>query len=273
MWDRHTGEPIDNAIVWQDTRTDEICDELSADGGQDRFRERTGLPIAPYFSATKVRWMLDHVPAHVSGPRPASCFRNIDTWCIWHSPVGRGGEHITDVTNASRTLLMDLETLDWDPELLRTIGIPRDAAGDPPVERGVRRGGVGALAGVPIAGASATSRRPPSGRRASARRGQEHLRDRQLPPPQHGQQAVQSRHGLITTVGYQIGDAPPVYCLEGSIAITGALVQWLRDNLGLITGSGEVETLAATVEDNGGCYFVPAFSGSSRRTGARRRAA
>ncbi len=265
VWDRHTGEPICNALVWQDTRSDVICDELAASGGQDRFRATTGLPIAPYFSATKLRWILDHVAgARERAEAGALLFGTVDTWLIWQLTGGRtGGEHITDVTNASRTLLMDLGTLDWCPALLEAVGIPApllpEIRPSSAVYGEVR---VGALAGVPLAASLGDQQAATFGQTCfSPGEAKNTYGTGNFLLMNTGQTAVQSDHGLITTVGYQLDGEPPAYCLEGSIAITGALVQWLRDNLGLITGSGEVEGLAATVDDNGGCYFVPAFSG------------
>ncbi|MBJ7471482.1 MAG: glycerol kinase GlpK [Solirubrobacteraceae bacterium] len=266
VWDRHTGEPICNAIVWQDTRSDVICEELAAaPGGQDRFRDTTGLPIAPYFSGTKLRWILDHVPgARERAEAGALLFGTIDTWLIWQLTGGTaGGEHVTDVTNASRTLLMDLQTLAWCPELLAEIGIPEPLLPkilpSSAIYGEVR---VGALAGVPIAAAMGDQQAATFGQTCFAPgEAKNTYGTGNFLLMNTGQEAVRSDHGLITTVGYQLDGAAPAYCLEGSIAITGALVQWLRDNLGLITGSSEVEVLASTVDDNGGCYFVPAFSG------------
>ncbi|MEN0014227.1 MAG: glycerol kinase GlpK [Solirubrobacteraceae bacterium] len=265
VWDRRTGEPIANAIVWQDTRSDAICEALAADGGQDRFRHATGLPIAPYFSATKIRWLLDHVPgARERAEAGDLLFGTIDSWVIWNLTGGApGGEHVTDVTNASRAMLMDLETLAWSDEILGAIGIP--AAMLPEIRPSSAIYGhvhSGPLAGVPIAAALGDQQAASFGQTCFAPgEAKNTYGTGNFLLLNTGEAIVRSEHGLITTVGYQLCDERPVYCLEGSIAITGALVQWLRDNLGLITGSEEVETLARTVEDNGGCYFVPAFSG------------
>ncbi|HXF37350.1 MAG TPA: glycerol kinase GlpK, partial [Actinomycetota bacterium] len=264
VWDRKTGKPVYNAIVWQDTRTDVICNELSSDGGQDRFRPATGLPIATYFSGPKIRWILDNVEgARARAEAGDLLFGNIDTWCIWNLTGGPdGGAHVTDVTNASRTMLMNLETLDWDEEILGILGIPRQML--PSIRPSSEAYGTakGALAGVSVAG--------DLGDQQAALFGQTCFAVGEAKNTygtgcflllNTGTEAVPSKSGLITGLGYKIGDQPAVYMLEGSIAITGALVQWLRDNLGLIRTSPEIEDLARTVEDNGGVYFVPAFSG------------
>src|ERR671919_241626 len=239
VWDRNTGEPVMNANVWQDTRTDKLVDEFSADGGQDRFRPKTGLPLATYFSGPKARWILDNVDGVAARAESGDLlFGNIDTWCIWNLSGGTdGGLHITDVSNASRTLMMDLETLDWDDEILSAIGVPRAMLPE-------------------IRPSSAVYGEVSSGGGAKNTYGTGNFLLLNT-----GTEAVQSKSGLITTVGYKIGDQDAIYCLEGSIAITGALVQWLRDNLKMIKASPEVEDLAASVEDNGGLYIVPAFSG------------
>jgi glycerol kinase len=265
VWDRNTGEPVYNAIVWQDTRTDKICDELSADGGQDRFRGKTGLPIATYFSGPKIRWILENVDgARDRADAGDLIFGNTDTWCIWNLTGGTdGGLHVTDPSNASRTMLMNLETLDWDDELLDAIGVPRSML--PEIrpssgEYGEVKGG--AFAGVQVAGDLGDQQAATFGQTCfSVGEAKNTYGTGNFLLLNTGTEAVQSENGLITTVGYKIGDQDAVYCLEGSIAITGSLVQWLRDNLKLIRSSSEVEDLAATVEDNGGAYFVPAFSG------------
>jgi glycerol kinase len=265
VWDRNTGEPVYNAIVWQDTRTDKICDELSADGGQDRFRGKTGLPIATYFSGPKIRWILENVDgARDRADAGDLIFGNTDTWCIWNLTGGTdGGLHVTDPSNASRTMLMNLETLEWDDELLSAIGVPRSML--PEIrpssgEYGEVKGG--AFAGVQVAGDLGDQQAATFGQTCfSVGEAKNTYGTGNFLLLNTGNEAVQSENGLITTVGYKIGDQDPVYCLEGSIAITGSLVQWLRDNLKLIKSSSDVEDLAATVEDNGGAYFVPAFSG------------
>lgn len=264
VWDRATGKPVYNAIVWQDTRTADICDGLARDGGSDRFRAKTGLPLATYFSGPKVRWILDNV----SGARSRAevgelLFGTVDTWCIWNLTGGpHGGLHVTDVTNASRTLLFNLETLQWDDELLRLMRVPRAMLPDVRSSSEVYGTAVGCLAGVPIAGDLGDQQAALFGH-AGFRAGdaKNTYGTGCFALLNTGTAPVQSRHGLITTVGYRVGNSPASYCLEGSVAIAGALVQWLRDNLGLISTSDEVETLARTVPDNGGVYFVPAFSG------------
>jgi glycerol kinase len=265
VWDRNTGEPVMNAIVWQDTRTDRIVDELSGDGGQDRFRSKTGLPLATYFSGPKVKWILDNVDgARERAEAGDLVFGNMDTWAIWNLTGGTdGGVHVTDVTNASRTLMMDLETLDWDDEIVGVLGIPRSMLPEVRASSEVyAETSVGPLAGVPVAGDLGDQQAATFGQACySVGEAKNTYGTGNFLLLNTGNDPVQSKSGLITTVGYKIGDEKPVYCLEGSIAITGALVQWLRDNLGLIKQAPEVEELAKTVEDNGGCYFVPAFSG------------
>jgi len=266
VWDRNTGEPIHNALVWQDTRTDKLVDELSADGGQDRFRERVGLPLATYFSGPKARWMLDNVEGLAERAESGDLlFGNIDTWCIWNLTGGPdGGAHITDVSNASRTLLMHLETLDWDDAICSAIGVPKamlpQIKPSSEVYGEVRSGG--GFDGVKIAGDLGDQQAATFGQTCfSPGEAKNTYGTGNFLLLNTGTEAVQSKSGLITTVGYKIGDEPAVYCLEGSIAITGALVQWLRDNLKMIKAAPEVEELAQTVADNGGLYIVPAFSG------------
>lgn len=264
LWDRHTGQPYGNAIVWQDTRTASFCDELAQAGGQDRFRAQTGLPLATYFSGPKIRWMLDHVPGvRQAAERGDLLFGNMDTWLIWNLTGGvRGGIHITDVTNASRTLMMNLASLDWDEEILQTLDIPRTLL--PKIRPSSQVYGYAKddLEGVPVAG--------DLGDQQAALFGQACYQPGEAKNTygtgcfmllNTGTQPIASASGLLTTLGYQIGNQPAVYCLEGSIAISGALVQWLRDNLKMIDNSADIEPLARTVEDNGGMYIVPAFSG------------
>jgi glycerol kinase len=265
VWDRTTGEPIHNALVWQDTRTDRLVDELSAEGGQDRFRAKVGLPLATYFSGPKVRWLLDNVDGARAGADAGELvFGNIDTWLIWNLTGGTdGGIHVTDVTNASRTMLMDLETLSWDDGIASTIGVPLsmlpEIRSSSEVYGEVRQGG---FAGVRIAGDLGDQQAATFGQACfSPGEAKNTYGTGNFMLLNTGHQAVQSESGLLTTVCYRIGDQRPVYALEGSIAITGALVQWLRDNLKLIDAAPEVEELAASVEDNGGLYIVPAFSG------------
>ncbi len=265
LWNRKTGKPVANALVWQDTRVDDYVAELSRDGGSDRFRGKTGLPLSTYFSSLKIRWLLDHVPGiRTQAEAGEVIFGNIDSFLTWHLTGGpHGGLHITDVTNASRTQLMDLDTLSWDRELLDAFGVP--AAMLPRIcSSGEAYGTVklGAAKGVAIAGIL--------GDQQAALVGQTCFKSGEAKNTygtgcfllkNTGERAVRSRFGLLTTVAYKFGQQPARYALEGSIAITGALVQWMRDNLGLIKTSPEIETLARTVEDNGGVYFVPAFSG------------
>ena len=269
VWEKKTGNPYYNAIVWQDTRTDKICNQLANKGGQDRFRPKVGLPLATYFSGPKIKWILDNV----DGVRAASqsgqaIFGNIDTWLIWWLTGGpEGGAHITDVTNASRTMLMDLSTLDWDDEILEIMGVPRPVlprvvpSSDPDFWGYTPKDGPFGDK-IPVCG--------DLGDQQAALVGQTCFTPGEAKNTygtgcfmllNTGTEAVPSESGLLTTVGYKIGDQPAVYCLEGSIAITGALVQWLRDNLKMIENSGDISDLAGSVPDNGGIYFVPAFSG------------
>jgi len=266
VWDKNTGEPVMNAIVWQDTRTDRLVDELTRDGGQDRFRKQTGLPVATYFSGPKVRWILDNVDgARERAEAGDLVFGNMDTWCIWNLTGGTdGGLHITDVTNASRTLLMDLETLQWDEALASAIGVPMsmlpEIHASSEVYGEVKSGG--AMQGVKIAGDLGDQQAATFGQTCfSPGEAKNTYGTGNFLLLNTGEEAVQSKSGLITTVGYKIGDQPAIYCLEGSIAVTGSLIQWLRDNLHLIQAAPEVEELAQSVDDNGGCYIVPAFSG------------
>ena len=264
VWDRSTGQPVHNAIVWQDTRTDQICNELSADGGQDRFRIKTGLPIATYFSGPKIKWILDNVDGvRAKAESGDVVFGNIDTWVIWQLTGGAdGGVHVTDVTNASRTMMMNLETLDWDDEILGILGVPRAMLPQIRASSEVYGEAKGDLAGIPVAGDLGDQQAALFGQTCFAvGEAKNTYGTGNFLLLNTGNEAVQSKSGLLTTLAYKIGDQPAVYCLEGAIAITGALVQWLRDNLGLIKESPEVEELAKTVEDNGGVYFVPAFSG------------
>jgi glycerol kinase len=266
VWDRNTGEPVMNAIVWQDTRTDKIVDELARDGGQNRFQEQVGLPLATYFSGPKVRWILDNVDgARERAEAGDLIFGNIDTWCIWNLTGGiDGGIHMTDVSNASRTMLMDLRKLAWDDDIGSTIGVPTSmlpeirASSD--VYGEVRSGG--ALNGVKIAGDLGDQQAATFGQTCfDVGEAKNTYGTGNFLLLNTGTEAVTSKNGLLTTLGYKIGDQDAIYCLEGAIAITGALVQWLRDNLRMIKAAPEVEDLAKSVEDNGGCYIVPAFSG------------
>jgi glycerol kinase len=264
VWDRRTGEPVGPAIVWQDTRTQPLCDELAAlGGGPDRYRERTGLPLATYFAGPKIRWILDEVAgARRRAEAGELAFGTVDSWLLWNLTDGR--VHATDATNASRTLLMDLDTLAWVPEIADEIGVP--TAMLPEIRTSAEEYGRvrsrGPLAGVPIAGIL--------GDQQAATFGQACLAPGEAKNTygtgnflllNTGTSKVLSEHGLLTTICYALPGEDPVYALEGSIAVTGSLVQWLRDNLGLIRSADEVEALARSVDDNGGAYFVPAFSG------------
>jgi glycerol kinase len=265
VWDRNTGEPVHNALVWQDTRTDKLVDELSADGGQDRFRDTVGLPLATYFSGPKVRWILDNVDgARERAEAGDLIFGNMDTWLIWNLTGGtNGGLHITDVTNASRTMLMDLKTLSWDTEIAATIGVPMSML--PEIHASSEVYGdvkTGALTGVALAGDLGDQQAATFGQACfDVGQAKNTYGTGNFMLINTGTELVHSKSGLLTTVGYKIGDNDAIYCLEGSIAITGALVQWLRDNLKLIKAAPEVEDLAKSVDDNGGLYIVPAFSG------------
>ncbi len=273
VWDKKTGIPICNAIVWQDTRTDVIINELAKGNGQDRLRGKTGLPLATYFSGPKIKWILDNVEgARLHAKNGELLFGNIDTWVIWNL-TGREA-HVTDVTNASRTMLMDLHTLDWDAEILNLLDIPRAmlpeikssseiyglVGAGPASAQGRPQGSP--LQNIPVAGDLGDQQAALFGQTCfSAGEAKNTYGTGCFMLLNTGEKPVPSKSGLLTTLGYKIGNQKAVYALEGSIAITGALVQWLRDNLGLIGQSSDIETLAKTVEDNGGIYFVPAFSG------------
>jgi len=265
VWDRRSGAPLYNALVWQDTRVADMLPRYTDKPGVEFFRMRTGLPLSSYFSSLKIRWILDNVPdARRLAETGDALFGNIDTFLVWHLTGGpHGGLHVTDVTNASRTQLMNLQSLDWDPDLLAAFDIPRAML--PAIRSSSERYGEAmpeAIRGVPIAGIL--------GDQQAALVGQTCFRPGEAKNTygtgcfmlmNTGETAVQSRFGLLTTVAYRIGAARPCYALEGSVAVTGALVQWLRDNLKMIDSSADVEALARSVPDNGGAYFVPAFSG------------
>jgi glycerol kinase len=267
VWDRTTGKPVYNAIVWQDTRTDQICAELAAlGGGQERYRARTGLPLATYFSGPKIRWILDNVEgARAKAEAGDLVFGNMDTWVLWNMTGGvDGGVHVTDPTNASRTLLMDLDTLAWDEGIARDMGIPLSML--PEIRSSSEEYGKvrerGALAGVPISGILGDQQAATFGQAClSPGEAKNTYGTGNFVLLNTGTEKVLSENGLLTTVCYKIGSNETVYALEGSIAVTGSLVQWIRDNLGMISSAAEIEEHARTVEDNGGCYFVPAFSG------------
>ena len=269
VWDRNTGKPFYNAIVWQDTRTKQICDELAYDGGQDRFRAKVGLPLNTYFSAPKIKWLLDNIPElRTSAENGDALFGNIDSWIIWWLTGGpHQGVHITDVSNASRTMLMNLVSLEWDDEILNIFKIPKKMLPRIVPSSDSHFFGTTSKEGpfkdiIPICG--------DLGDQQAALVGQTCFNPGEAKNTygtgcfmllNTGTKVIQSNKGLLTTLCYKMGESPTIYALEGSIAITGALVQWMRDNLGLITKSSEIEALAASVEDNGGIYFVPAFSG------------
>ena len=265
VWDKTTGKPVYNAIVWQDTRTDKICNELGKFGGQYRFQEKVGLPLATYFSGPKVRWILENVEgAREKAEKGDLLFGNIDTWVIWNMTGGvNGGVHVTDVSNASRTMMMDLKTLDWDPEMLEHMTVPRSML--PAIKASSEVYGkctVKGLEGVPVAGDLGDQQAALFGQTCySPGEAKNTYGTGCFMLMNTGNEPILSQNGLLTTLGYKIGSEPAVYALEGSIAITGALVQWLRDNLKMIEKSSDIEKLAATVEDSGGIYFVPAFSG------------
>jgi glycerol kinase len=264
LWNKETGLPYTNAIVWQDTRTSAICNSLANEGGQDRFRNKTGLPLATYFSGPKVKWLLENTHAIKDDLRNNQVlFGNIDTWLIWNLSGGpRGGVHVTDVTNASRTMLMNLATLQWDEEILNVFGISHSILPRIASSSEIYGFTQTALRQVPISG--------DLGDQQAALFGQGCYKTGEAKNTygtgcfllmNTGTKPVISQNGLLTTVGYRLGNLPPVYCLEGSVAIAGALVQWLRDNLQFIDHSSDIEPLARTVQDNGDVYFVPAFSG------------
>jgi glycerol kinase len=262
VWDKNTGKPYYNAIVWQDTRTDKLIAEFGKEGGQDSFRDKVGLPLATYFSGPKVRWMLDNVDGlRAAAERGDALFGNIDTWLIWNLT----GRHVTDVTNASRTMLMNLDTLDWDPEIMEIMGIPRSMLPEirPSSEVYGNTRADGPFAGeIPVAGDLGDQQAATVGQACfSPGEAKNTYGTGCFMILNTGTEKVASKRGLLTTLCYKFGDQPAVYALEGSIAITGALIQWLRDNLKLFRTSPMVEELAKTVKDNGGIYFVPAFSG------------
>lgn len=269
VWNRRTGRPYYNAIVWQDTRTDQIAAALDRDGRGDVIRQKAGLPPATYFSAGKIQWILENVEG-VRGAAESgdAIFGNTDTWLLWNLTGGvDGGVHVTDVTNASRTMLMNLETLDWDDELLSFFDIPRAML--PRIRPSSDPSGYGVtLASGPLGGEVPLT--ADLGDQQAAMVGQVCFAEGEAKNTygtgnfmllNTGTSVVRSKAGLLTTVCYKLGDAPAVYALEGSIAVTGSAVQWLRDQLGIISGAAQSETLAAQVEDSGGVYFVPAFSG------------
>lgn len=260
VWEKTSGHPIHPAIVWQDTRSDSLCRQLEANAGQDRLRAKTGLPIATYFSGPKLQWLLDHVPgARQRARRGELLFGTIDTWLIWNLT---GGIHVTDPSNASRTLLMNLETLEWDTELLELMNIPRAMLPEIRSSSEVYGRALGPLEGVPVAGDLGDQQAALFGQTCFAvGEAKNTYGTGCFMLLNTGPEIVRSTHGLLTTVACRLGDQAPVYALEGSVAVAGALVQWLRDNLEMIRSASEIEALANTVADNGGIYIVPAFSG------------
>jgi len=263
LWDPDSGEPVANAIVWQDTRTAELCARLAGAEGPDRFRDRTGLPLATYFSGPKARWLLDELDLGDAASRGEILFGTIDTWLVWNLTGGvDGGRHVTDVTNASRTMLMDLATTSWDSDLSIELGVPTHMLPEIVPSVGRIAECSGPLAGVPLGAILGDQQAAMFGQACFARgEAKNTYGTGNFMLLNTGTEPVSSRSGLISTVAYRIEGEEAVYALEGSIAVTGALVQWLRDNLGIIEETSEVEELAASVEDNGDVYFVPAFSG------------
>jgi glycerol kinase len=266
VWDKNTGEPVYNAIVWQDTRTQDIVDRLAADGGVERFKQKVGLPLATYFSGTKIVWILENVDgAREKAEAGDLYFGNTDSWVLWNLTGGvNGGVHVTDVTNASRTMFMDLETLQWDDDILAAFNVPKSMLPDIRSSSEVYGTAESAslLRETPIAGILGDQQAATFGQAAFDQgEAKNTYGTGNFLIFNTGEEIVHSKNGLLTTLGYKLGDAAPHYALEGSIAVTGALVQWLRDNLGMIGSAEEIESLAKTVDDNGGAYFVPAFSG------------
>ena len=266
VWDRHTGEPVHNAIVWQDTRTQRICDELAKDAGPERYKERVGLPLATYFSGPKVRWILDNVDgARERAEAGDLLFGTMDSWLVWNMTGGTdGGIHITDVTNASRTMLMNIDTLDWNHEICADMGVP--TAMLPEIRSSSEVYGHGhrtsLLIDTPITGILGDQQAATFGQACfEPGQGKNTYGTGNFMLMNTGEEIVRSENGLLTTVAYKLGEQGTVYALEGAIAVTGSLVQWLRDNLGIISSAPESEVKAKKVEDNGGAYIVPAFSG------------
>ncbi|HXV60996.1 MAG TPA: glycerol kinase GlpK [Vicinamibacteria bacterium] len=269
LWDRTTGRPVANAIVWQDTRTDSICDRLAREEGPDRFRAKTGLPLSTYFSGPKIRWLLDRDEGlREAASRGEVLFGNVDSWLIWNLTGGPdGGAHVTDVTNASRTMLFDLDSLSWDEEILEALDIPpamlpRVRPSSDPAFYGMTREDGPFGGSIPVCGDLGDQQAALCGQACFGRGEAKNTYGTGcFLLLNTGSDPLASSSGLLTTVAYRMADAPAVYALEGSVAIAGALVQWLRDNLGILSSASEVERLAGSVEDNGGMFFVPAFSG------------
>jgi glycerol kinase len=267
VWNPKTGEPFYNAVVWQDTRTDEICKSLAEDNNPDCYRKKTGLPLSTYFSGPKIKWLIENVKEINNAAKWGNAvFGNMDSWIIWWLTGGpKKGMHVTDVTNASRTMLMDLETLDWDLEMLDIMGVPQwmmpDIKSSSEVYGYTQEDGIFACR-IPVSGDLGDQQAALFGQTCfEAGEAKNTYGTGCFMLMNSGEKMVRSKHGLLTTVGYKIGNQNAVYALEGSIAIAGSLVQWLRDNLGMIKEAPEIEDLAKSVDDNGGIYFVPAFSG------------
>ncbi|WP_324649929.1 glycerol kinase GlpK [Georgenia sp. H159] len=266
VWDKTTGKPVYNAIVWQDTRTQKIVEELGGDEGAEKYKKKVGLPLATYFSGPKIKWILDNVDgARDKAEAGDLLFGTTDSWVVWNMTGGTdGGVHVTDVTNASRTMLMNIDSLTWNEEIAGDMSVPMsmlpEIRSSSEVYGKGREGGM--VPGVPIAGILGDQQAATFGQAAfEVGSAKNTYGTGNFLLLNTGTELVHSENGLLTTVGYKIGDQPQVYCLEGAIAVTGSLVQWLRDNLGLIKDAPEIEKLAETVDDNGGAYFVPAFSG------------
>ena len=266
VWDKNTGVPVYNAIVWQDTRTQDIVDRLAADGGVERFKKTVGLPLATYFSGTKIVWILENVEgAREKAEAGDLLFGTTDSWVLWNLTGGiEGGVHATDVTNASRTMFMDLKTLQWDDEILAAFDVPKSML--PEIKSSSEVYGIisthSLLREVPVAGILGDQQAATFGQAAFDKgEAKNTYGTGNFLIFNTGTDIIESKNGLLTTVGYKLGDQPTHYALEGSIAVTGSLVQWMRDQLGLIKDASEIEKLAKTVDDNGGAYFVPAFSG------------
>ncbi|MGP5677421.1 glycerol kinase GlpK [Glutamicibacter arilaitensis] len=266
VWDKNTGEAVYNAIVWQDTRTQDIVEELAGDEGLERYKQTVGLPLATYFSGTKIKWILDNVEgARERAEAGDLLFGTTDSWVLWNLTGGvDGGVHVTDVTNASRTLFMDLKTLRWDEKILADFGVPRSMM--PEIRSSSEVYGTvhtnQLLREVPVAGILGDQQAATFGQAAfTAGTAKNTYGTGCFLIFNTGTEIVNSTNGLLTTMAYKLGDEAPVYALEGSIAVAGSLVQWLRDNIGMISSAPEIEELAAKVEDNGGVYIVPAFSG------------
>ena len=265
IWNRKTGVVYHNAIVWQDTRSNKLCNQLAKGYGLDRFREKCGLPLNPYFSGTKIKWLLENIDGlREAAESGEAIFGTIDTWLIWKLTGGvNSGKHVTDVTNASRTMLMNLKTLNWDPEILEIFEIPRKMM--PEIKSSSGFFGTVTdpiLKGVPVAGVLGDQQAALFGQTCfDVGEAKNTYGTGCFMLLNTGNQIIPSESGLLTTLGYKIGNHPAVYCLEGSIAIAGSLVQWIRDNMKMIESSNEIEELANSVSDNGGIYFVPAFSG------------